>query len=561
MMPQYSSGMVTSNPTNPTDEIPIGPQVFPYGTPMTSESQVEPYLSTNYSNFNMGGATSSSLDAFPTTNSLMYQNEQYNTPVETSLTGAYPATNYQNGTSYQTGDLGYGTYGSTTTNVGTYDLGAFQTSEYQINDYGTPSFQSVSVPTYQSTSGFKTVVRYKPVTKTIMVPQIVTNYVPVSINSGVQGSIIPGSEINPMVPTPNPITQQPLFQSKTAPLPAPVQAPAMPISLPTPPTAPVPAPMPNYTGGHFVSNYPIYENDPKRSTILNSIAINPLNSLNASTATLATSVPIGGNLAGNQLINPAAAGLANVPLNTSITGVNPQLAGLNTGLNNVNAGINSLNAGLNTGLNAGLNTGLNNLNTGINNLNSGLNAGISNLNSGLNANTNNLGGLGSGLNQVGTGLSALGSGLGNTVGNGLNTLGTGVNNIGNGLNTVNNLTSGVNNLTSGANTGISNLAGGINSAANNLTTGVDNLRTGLTNNLTSSATGAANNLTDSVTGAANNVLNTADNLRSGVTSGLNTGLNNASSGLDSLVGKVGEAATSTQEGISNVASGIKNAFK
>ena len=48
MIQPTSSGMVTHSAVNPTDEIPVGPQVYPYGTPQIAESNVNPYLSTTY---------------------------------------------------------------------------------------------------------------------------------------------------------------------------------------------------------------------------------------------------------------------------------------------------------------------------------------------------------------------------------------------------------------------------------------------------------------------------------------------------------------------------------
>ncbi len=48
MIQPTSSGMVTHSAVNPTDEIPVGPQVYPYGTPKLAETNVNPYLSTTY---------------------------------------------------------------------------------------------------------------------------------------------------------------------------------------------------------------------------------------------------------------------------------------------------------------------------------------------------------------------------------------------------------------------------------------------------------------------------------------------------------------------------------
>ena len=45
---QGAAGMVAYSAANPQDEIPVGPQVFPYGNPQNIESQVEPYLASGY---------------------------------------------------------------------------------------------------------------------------------------------------------------------------------------------------------------------------------------------------------------------------------------------------------------------------------------------------------------------------------------------------------------------------------------------------------------------------------------------------------------------------------
>ena len=242
MMSQYSpTGMVTTSASNPLDEIPIGPQVYPFGTPTVAESRVEPYQSTNYT---QGTTTQIQTDAYPSTS---YQTlGDLNT--FTTSTDVFPLSNYDASalTQYQTTD----TY--PITNVETIQQGAI--------DLGTTNYQYQTAISPVVNTGYKTVVRYKPVTKTVYVPKVVTKYVPAPADSGIPDTI------NPLVPTPNPISQQPLSSSKTVPLPAPVQAPAMSI-LPPPLTMPAPpAPMPG--DPHFVNNYPIYENDPRRTGII-----------------------------------------------------------------------------------------------------------------------------------------------------------------------------------------------------------------------------------------------------------------------------------------------------
>ena len=48
MITHQASGMVAPSATNPFDEVPIGPQVFPFGTPSVNQSQINPYYATNY---------------------------------------------------------------------------------------------------------------------------------------------------------------------------------------------------------------------------------------------------------------------------------------------------------------------------------------------------------------------------------------------------------------------------------------------------------------------------------------------------------------------------------
>ena len=162
MMQQFtptSSGMVTHSMVNPTDEIPVGPQVFPYGTPQMSQSDVNPYMATNYQ--------TTASTAIPTTTSVQY--------VE-------PPVQY------------------------------VEQPVQQV--YQTPAVQTQ----------YQKVIRYKPVTKTIYVPKVVTTYAPA--NSALPGSVMPGSvltgSVNPSV----------------------VPQPVMPAS-------------PVVTNQHFVSNYPV----------------------------------------------------------------------------------------------------------------------------------------------------------------------------------------------------------------------------------------------------------------------------------------------------------------
>ena len=217
-----SSGMITHSATNPTDEIPIGPQIYPYGTPQLSQSTIEPYMGTDY---NTGFASEVpitgdyQLGGVQTTTEYMQPEVQY----ETSQYETYTAPQVS--------------YGETPL---TYDTGAYQTTEYQGAGYETYSAPNLS-----------TSIRYQPVTETVMVPKVTTSYVP--------------SGVDPLTP---------------------------PQLIPMPPPPPVGDP-------HYISNYPIYEYDPRRSLLLQSLNANPA---------LAGGLGANPALAGGLGANPALAG-------------------------------------------------------------------------------------------------------------------------------------------------------------------------------------------------------------------------------------------------------------
>ena len=172
-----SSGMVAASPTNPLDEIPIGPQVFPYGTPSLTQSQVEPYRATNYGK------------------------------VSTVTTEAYPSTVYQSNVQ--------------------------QVVEVpQVETVVVPSTIQTVTPVVQTSTQYQNVTRYKPVLKTSYVPRVVTNYVPMTVNSAV----------SPLVSTTGSVALN-------------TSAYVQPSFIPSVPVA---------SSGHFVSNVPVYENDPRR---------------------------------------------------------------------------------------------------------------------------------------------------------------------------------------------------------------------------------------------------------------------------------------------------------
>ena len=137
------TGMVTTSATNPLDEIPIGPQVFPYGTPSLTQSQVEPYLATNYGN-----------------SSTLLQSTTSALPATSVTTEAYPSTVYQAPVQQ------------------VVEVPTVQTVPV------TTTYQTVT-PVLQSSIQYQNVTRLQPVKKLAYVPRVVTKYVPMVDNSGV----------------------------------------------------------------------------------------------------------------------------------------------------------------------------------------------------------------------------------------------------------------------------------------------------------------------------------------------------------------------------------------
>jgi len=292
------TGMITTSATNPRDEIPIGPQVFPYGTPSVLESKVEPYQATNYQTGGLTTTQYSTAEAYPATSvqtsalateaypattiqSTAVATEAYPTTTSTAIATEYPATSVAQ------------TY-ETTTPV-SY-VGDYQATDYQV---AAPNYQAISTPvpqvSYQPVTRYQNVVKYRPVTKTVYVPKLVTKYVPAPIET--------------VTPLPG----------QTVPLPAPVEIPPIPatsrVFQPMATNAMVfnsPMPTPMGEQSHFVNNYPIYENDPRRVRVANP-GVLPTASIN----------PVG-----LPTINTSG-----LPLNPTL-GVNPSLGGLTTpGLN------------------------------------------------------------------------------------------------------------------------------------------------------------------------------------------------------------------------------------
>jgi len=299
------TGMVTTSPTNPSDQIPVGPQIFPFGTPTVEESQINPYQSTNYAQGltsqvqttalpdttyqTVGADASAYVSQYQASDALAGVNydasalTQYQTvdPLaqvnyDTAASGQVQTVDALAGANYDAAALGQ----YQVAEAGAYDLGAYQAAaagEYQAAQVGQVApagytYRTVMKPVVKT--GYQTVVKYKPVTKTQYVPRLTTKYVPVDqaqALSAVQGvSAVQGS-LNPA------LSAQSLALSQTTPLAAStLQTPGLavapqPLAMTTPmplaaSTTPLTTPAPVAIGGdnHFVSNYPIYENDPRR---------------------------------------------------------------------------------------------------------------------------------------------------------------------------------------------------------------------------------------------------------------------------------------------------------
>ena len=234
------SGMVTYSAANPLDEIPVGPQVFPYGTPQVTQSMVEPYAATNYAS----QLQTAEIGEYPSSSVLQDANI-----VQQNALPAASNIEYVQGAAPEI----------------TYDAGALQT--------GGLTYQAASAPMTSSvTTSYQTVVRYKPVTRTVMTPRVTTKYVQVPVNTGAQFNPV-GQSVLPVGQTGLPVGQsvlpgvQNLAASQGIPMVQGLQTSAL------GPVAPAMIPLssgqlaqplgvpPYNTSSHFVRNYPVYEND------------------------------------------------------------------------------------------------------------------------------------------------------------------------------------------------------------------------------------------------------------------------------------------------------------
>ena len=196
--------------------------LYQFGSPTLSQSRVEPYTATNYNQLGVSTTTS----AYPATN---YQSQAQ----------TFPGLEVQSTAGIEGGDFGQ----LQAQGYGTADFAqeaviqqapqvTYQTipevnyveQPQQIEYLQTVQAEPVVSVVPEVTTQYQIFTKYKPVTKTIYVPKVVTTYAPA--NSALPGSVMPGSvltgSVNPSV----------------------VPQPVMPVS-------------PVVSNQHFVNNYPV----------------------------------------------------------------------------------------------------------------------------------------------------------------------------------------------------------------------------------------------------------------------------------------------------------------
>ena len=243
----------------------------------TSQSIYMPYLSTNYK---AEGATNIQTTQVPPVDNI-FQGDILATSATTNYAD-YTTTNYADITTTNTfPEIDYTAADTFVETTPTYettnnylDILPTTTTNYDFNEFEAPKYEINSAPVILPQPQYKrkyykaqTVTRYEPriVTKTSMVP---VNAVP---------------QVPPPVPTPSIVPPQPLYSLQNV---EPIQQRPLPINdqpqplvnIPQQPLVNVPqsqmmSQIPSFEpqiDGHFVRNYPIWENDPRRE-ILKSI--------------------------------------------------------------------------------------------------------------------------------------------------------------------------------------------------------------------------------------------------------------------------------------------------
>lgn len=163
-------------------------------------------------------------------------------------------------------------------------------------------------------------------------PKIITKYVNTTVNN-----VAPITQAPLPVPIPSPIAPQPLESVQSIPPQVTQPVPMMQIVPEQQVVQPViqqpmisQVPFAPQVDEHYVRNYPIWENDPRRQLL----------SSNISNPNLSTSIP-------GVSVNPALVQNASLPgVNASLHGVNTSLPGFNASLPGVNASIPGVNTSL-----------------------------------------------------------------------------------------------------------------------------------------------------------------------------------------------------------------------
>ena len=174
MIQPTSSGMVTHSAVNPTDEIPVGPQVYPYGTPQIAESNVNPYLSTTYQKAITAIPTATNVEVVQPVTTV--QEVAVATPVVQTPVAAVQEV-------------------AVATPVVQTPVAAVQEVAVATPVVQTPvaAVQQVyQSPLLVSQIGYQKVMKYLPVAKTALVPRVTTSYatVPVGTIVGDVGTVV-----------------------------------------------------------------------------------------------------------------------------------------------------------------------------------------------------------------------------------------------------------------------------------------------------------------------------------------------------------------------------------
>ena len=244
-------------------DVPITTEAYP-ATNYTTTNQTEIPI-TNYEVENNYTTT----EAYPTTNYADYTTTNYAT-----TTNTFPEIDYTAADTFVETTPTY----ETTNNY--LDILPTTTTNYDFNEFEAPKYEINSAPVILPQPQYKRKY-YKAQTVTRYEPRIVTNYKQVPVTSMVPVNAVP--QVPPPVPTPSIVPPQPLYSPQNVePIqqrPLPINDPPQPlVNIPQQPLVNVPqsqmiSQVPSFepqVDGHFVRNYPIWENDPRRE-ILKSI--------------------------------------------------------------------------------------------------------------------------------------------------------------------------------------------------------------------------------------------------------------------------------------------------